>query len=174
MTATFKHQIAVTVNGVSRQAAVEARLLLSDFIREELGLTGTHVGCEHGVCGACTVMIDGEAARSCLMFAVQAHHASIETIEGLSASGKVARLQSLFAEHHALQCGYCTPGMLITAYDLLNTHELISEAEIRDGMSASICRCTGYQGIVKAVCEAAAEQRARLVHSHGGMAREAS
>lgn len=159
MTGSETYHISLTVNGRQRQATVEGRLLLSDFLREELGLTGTHVGCEHGVCGACTILLDGQSARSCLMFAVQASGAAIETIEGLSESGKISRLQDLFAEHHALQCGYCTPGMLVTAHDLSAQLKDSSEAEIRDGMSGSICRCTGYQGIIKAVCQAAAERR---------------
>jgi carbon-monoxide dehydrogenase small subunit len=153
-----KHQITVTINGLMREGIVEGRRLLSDFIREDIGLTGTHVGCEHGVCGACTILVDGQAARSCLMLAVQANGLEIETIEGLASSGKITRLQSLFSEHHALQCGYCTPGMLITAYDLLQQHAALSTDEIRDGMSASLCRCTGYQGIIKAVTQAAAER----------------
>jgi carbon-monoxide dehydrogenase small subunit len=149
-------QIEVTVNGCSSVHQVEARYLLSDFLRDELGLTGTHVGCEHGVCGACTILVNGEAARSCLMFAVQADGVRIETIEGLTASGALQNLQSLFAEHHALQCGYCTPGMLIVAYDLLRHSGPLTPAEIREGMSATLCRCTGYDGIVQAVSKAAA------------------
>jgi aerobic-type carbon monoxide dehydrogenase small subunit (CoxS/CutS family) len=152
-----QHTITVEVNGVSRQYQVEARRLLSDFIRDDLGLTGTHVGCEHGICGACTILFNGEAARSCIMFAVQADGARIQTIEGLSQSGEIGRLQALFAEKHALQCGFCTPAMLITAYDLLRTHASPSDAEIREGMSAALCRCTGYDGIIKAVTQAAKE-----------------
>jgi aerobic-type carbon monoxide dehydrogenase small subunit (CoxS/CutS family) len=157
---TNKHHVSLTVNGMKRDGVVEGRRLLSDFIRDDLALTGTHIGCEHGVCGACTILINGEAARSCLMFAVQANNAEIETIEGLAHSGKIARLQDLFSKHHALQCGYCTPGMLVIAYDLLLRHETLSPDDIRDGMSAALCRCTGYAGIVKAVQEAFAERQA--------------
>ena len=150
-------QITVTVNGQARTMAVEPRRLLSDWLREDLGLTGTHVGCEHGVCGACTVLFQGEAARSCLMFAVQADGAEIETIEGLSARGAIDTLQRLFARHHALQCGFCTPGMLVIAHDLLRHTPKPSEAQVREGMSAALCRCTGYDGIVQAVLHAAEE-----------------
>jgi aerobic-type carbon monoxide dehydrogenase small subunit (CoxS/CutS family) len=159
---TTTHRVKLTVNGVERDGVVEGRRLLSDFIREDLALTGTHIGCEHGVCGACTILVNGEAARSCLMFAVQANNTEIETIEGLSISGKIARLQALFSKHHALQCGYCTPAMLVIAYDLLQRHETLSLDEIRDGMSAGLCRCTGYDGIIKAVHEAFAERQVAL------------
>ena len=154
-----KHRIEVTVNGVAHQDLVDARRLLSDFVREDLALTGTHIGCEHGVCGACTVLFNGEAARSCLMFAVQADGADVETVEGLSSCGKIARLQELFSKHHALQCGYCTPGMLVIAYDLLQRGETMSVQDIREGMSAALCRCTGYVGIVAAVTDAFDERR---------------
>jgi aerobic-type carbon monoxide dehydrogenase small subunit (CoxS/CutS family) len=157
---TNKHHVSLTVNGMKRDGVVEGRRLLSDFIRDDLALTGTHIGCEHGVCGACTILINGEAARSCLMFAVQANSAEIETIEGLARSGKIARLQDLFSKHHALQCGYCTPGMLMIAYDLLLRYETLSLDDIRDGMSAALCRCTGYAGIIQAVQEAFAERQA--------------
>jgi aerobic-type carbon monoxide dehydrogenase small subunit (CoxS/CutS family) len=157
---TNSHHIMLTVNGVKRDGVVEGRRLLSDFIRDDLALTGTHIGCEHGVCGACTILINGEAARSCLMFAVQANNAEIETIEGLTHSGKIARLQDLFSKHHALQCGYCTPGMLVIAYDLLQRHETLPLDNIREGMSAALCRCTGYAGIIQAVHEAFAERQA--------------
>jgi aerobic-type carbon monoxide dehydrogenase small subunit (CoxS/CutS family) len=156
---TTEHRISVTVNGVGHERLAESRWLLSDFIREDLALTGTHIGCEHGVCGACTVLFNGEAARSCLMFAVQADGADIETIEGLSSSGKIARLQELFSKHHALQCGYCTPGMLIIAHDLLQREKMMSVEDIREGMSAALCRCTGYIGILGAVCDAFDERR---------------
>jgi aerobic-type carbon monoxide dehydrogenase small subunit (CoxS/CutS family) len=147
--------IRVTVNGRMREGRCETRKLLVDFLREDLGLTGTHVGCEHGLCGACTVLVNGEAARSCLMLAVQADGVELLTIEGLSKDGKLHPLQEAFHEHHGLQCGFCTPGMLLTALDLLQTNPRPTEAEIRQGLSAVLCRCTGYQGIVKAV-EAAA------------------
>jgi len=147
--------IRVTVNGQAREGRCEPRKLLVDFLREDLGLTGTHVGCEHGLCGACTVLVNGEAARSCLMLAVQADGVELLTIEGLSRDGTLHPLQEDFHEHHGLQCGFCTPGMLLTALDLLQTNPRPTEAEIRHGLSAVLCRCTGYQGIVKAV-EAAA------------------
>jgi carbon-monoxide dehydrogenase small subunit len=149
--------IRLTVNGQAREGRCETRKLLVDFLREDLGLTGTHVGCEHGLCGACTVLVNGEAARSCLMLAVQANGVALLTVEGLSKDGKLHPLQEAFHEHHGLQCGFCTPGMLLTALDLLQTNPRPTEAEIRQGLSAVLCRCTGYQGIVKAV-EAAAVQ----------------
>jgi len=151
--------IRLTVNGQAREGRCETRKLLVDFLREDLGLTGTHVGCEHGVCGACTVLVNGEAARSCLMLAVQANGADLLTIEGLMKDGRLHPLQEAFHEHHGLQCGFCTPGMLLTALDLLQTNPRPTEAEIRQGLSAVLCRCTGYQGIVKAVEAAAARIR---------------
>ena len=149
MTAT--RAIKVTVNGVVHEARVEPRLLLSDFLRHTLGLTGTHVGCEHGVCGACTVIVDGDSARSCLMLAVQADGRQIETVEGLGTRDKLNELQTAFRAHHALQCGFCTPGMLMTATDLLRKYPLASDEEIRKGLSGNLCRCTGYENIVAAV-----------------------
>jgi aerobic carbon-monoxide dehydrogenase small subunit len=143
--------ITVTVNGSTHKAAVEPRLLLSDFLRHTLGLTGTHVGCEHGVCGACTVLIDDDSARSCLMLAVQADGRSIETVESLGAIGAMNALQESFHTHHALQCGFCTPGMLMTATDLLRKYPLASDDDIRNGLSGNLCRCTGYEHIVKAI-----------------------
>jgi carbon-monoxide dehydrogenase small subunit len=148
--------VSLVVNGHRVSGTAEPRLLLSDFIRDELGLTGTHVGCEHGICGACTILLDGEAIRSCLTFAVQADGREIETIEGLSDSGAIEPLQKAFSKHHALQCGFCTPGMLVVAYDLLTTNPTASEHELKDGMSAALCRCTGYLGILTAVREVAA------------------
>lgn len=147
--------IKLTVNGVTREARCEPRKLLVDVLREDLGLTGTHVGCEHGICGACTILVNGEAARSCLMLAVQADGAELLTVEGLAQDGKLHPLQEAFREHHGLQCGFCTPGMLMTALDLLRTNPEPTEAEIREGISAVLCRCTGYQGIVNAVRAAA-------------------
>lgn len=126
-------------------------MLLADFLREILDLTGTHVGCEHGVCGACTILCNGEAVRSCLMFAVQADGAELATVEGLADGETLHPLQQLFTEHRALQCGFCTPGMLMTAIDLVAHNDGLTEEEIRIGMSAALCRCTGYEGIVKAV-----------------------
>ncbi len=143
--------IAVTVNGEKHAAAVEPRLLLADFLRHTLGLTGTHVGCEHGVCGACTVLIDGDSARSCLMFAVQADGRSIETVESLGRIGRLNTLQQAFHEHHALQCGFCTPGMLMTATDLIRKYPLASDDDVRKGLSGNLCRCTGYEHIVRAI-----------------------
>ena len=154
--------IRLTVNGKAREGRCETRKLLVDFLREDLGLTGTHVGCEHGVCGACTVLVNGEAARSCLMLAVQANGTELLTIEGLAKDGKLHPLQEAFHDHHGLQCGFCTPGMLLTALDLLRTNPRPTEAEIRQGLSAVLCRCTGYQGIVKAVEAAAAALRGPL------------
>jgi aerobic-type carbon monoxide dehydrogenase small subunit (CoxS/CutS family) len=148
--------IRLTVNGTVREGRCEPRKLLVDFLREDLGLTGTHVGCEHGICGACTVLVNGEAARSCLMLAVQADGATLATVEGLMRDGKLHPLQEAFREHHGLQCGFCTPGMLLTALDLLRTNPSPTEDEVREGIAAVLCRCTGYHGIVKAVRAAAA------------------
>ena len=144
--------VAITVNNVSYRRDVEPRMLLSDFIRQELSLTGTHVGCEHGVCGACTILFDDEPARACIMFAVQADGHSIVTIEGLAhADGSLNPLQEAFRECHALQCGFCTPGILTTLTAFLRDSPSPTEAEIRDALSANLCRCTGYQHIVEAV-----------------------
>jgi aerobic carbon-monoxide dehydrogenase small subunit len=143
--------ITVIVNGVAYQRVVEPRLLLADFLRHTLGLTGTHVGCEHGVCGACTVLIDGDCARACLMFAVQADGCRIETVEGLGKIGQLNALQESFHAHHALQCGFCTPGMLMTATDLIRKYPLATDEDIREGLSGNLCRCTGYEHIVKAI-----------------------
>ena len=153
--------VRLTVNGHAREGRCETRKLLVDFLREDLGLTGTHVGCEHGVCGACTVLVKGEAARSCLMLAVQANGTELVTIEGLMKDDTLHPLQEAFHEHHGLQCGFCTPGMLLTALDLLQTNPRPTEAEIRQGLSAVLCRCTGYQGIIKAVEAVAAAHRPR-------------
>ncbi|HEX3177420.1 MAG TPA: (2Fe-2S)-binding protein [Methylomirabilota bacterium] len=151
--------VRLVVNGVAREGRCPPRKLLVDFIREDLGLTGTHVGCEHGICGACTVLVNGEAARACLMLAVQADGAEITTVEGLARGERLHPLQESFREHHALQCGFCTPGMLLTALDLLRVHPDPSEADVREGLSAVLCRCTGYHGIVKAVLAAAPRLR---------------
>jgi aerobic-type carbon monoxide dehydrogenase small subunit (CoxS/CutS family) len=144
-------KVDVSVNGVRQRRDVEPRLLLSDFLRQDLGLTGTHVGCEHGVCGACTVLFDGEPARSCIMFAVQADGHEIQTVEGLAPAGELTPLQAAFRETHALQCGFCTPGFLMTLTAFLRDHPHPTEPEIRDALSANLCRCTGYQHIVDAV-----------------------
>jgi len=143
--------MTVTVNGVAYEKAVEPRLLLADFLRQTLGLTGTHVGCEHGVCGACTVLVDGDSMRSCLLFAVQLDGSRIETVEGLGRIGRLNPLQEAFREHHALQCGFCTPGMLMTITDLISKYPLATDDEIRAGLSGNLCRCTGYEHIVRAV-----------------------
>ncbi len=144
-------QVSVTVNGTKYERAVEPRMLLVDFIRHELGLTGTHVGCEHGVCGTCTVLFDGEPVRSCLMFAVQANGHEIRTVEGLGTIDKLHPLQEAFREAHALQCGFCTPGFLMTLVPFLEDHQKPSEEEIREALAGNLCRCTGYQHIVEAV-----------------------
>ena len=146
-----EQSISLTVNGTEQNAKAEPRMSLADFLRERLGLTGTHIGCEHGVCGACTVICDGMAVRSCLMFAVQAEKKEIKTIEGLADGDTMHPLQTLFSEQRALQCGFCTPGMLMTAIDLVGNNPSITPPEIRTGMSAVLCRCTGYEGILKAV-----------------------
>jgi carbon-monoxide dehydrogenase small subunit len=152
-------KVTVRVNGTAHARDVEPRLLLSDFIRHEIGLTGTHVGCEHGVCGACTVLLDREAVRSCLMFAVQAEGHEIQTVEGLG-NGGLNPLQEAFREAHALQCGYCTPGILMTLTAFLEESPTPTEEEIREALSGNLCRCTGYQHIVDAVLLATKEQRA--------------
>jgi aerobic-type carbon monoxide dehydrogenase small subunit (CoxS/CutS family) len=151
------HRIELTVNGKPVSAEVEARLSLVDFLRHKLRLTGTHVGCSHGVCGACTVMLNGRTARSCIAFAVQANGAEITTVEGLADSERLSPLQEEFRRHHALQCGYCTPGMLMSATALLADNPNPTEAEIRVALSGNLCRCTGYVNIVRAV-KAAAER----------------
>jgi aerobic-type carbon monoxide dehydrogenase small subunit (CoxS/CutS family) len=159
-------RVTLDVNGVSHQRDVEPRLLLSDFIRQELRLTGTHVGCEHGVCGACTILFDGEPARSCIMFAVQADGHAIQTVEGLSPDGETLNpLQTAFREAHGLQCGFCTPGILMTLTAYLRDRPHPSEPEIRDALSGNLCRCTGYQHIVDAVVRAAAVARAAATTS---------
>jgi carbon-monoxide dehydrogenase small subunit len=150
--------ITLTVNGERVAERVDARKTLVDFLREDLGLTGSHIGCEHGVCGACTVRVNGEIVRGCLMLAVQCDRATVETIEGLSDSGDIADLQATFAERNALQCGYCTPGMIVAAQDLLQRGGVPSREQIRDHLSGNYCRCTGYQAIVDAV-EAVATAR---------------
>ena len=146
-----RHDIRVTINGVVYERVIEPRLLLADFLRHTLGLTGTHVGCEHGVCGACTVLVDGDSVRSCLMFAVQTDGCTVETVEGLGDISKLNPLQQSFHEHHALQCGFCTPGMLMTATDLLKKYPLAADDDVRKGLSGNLCRCTGYEHIVKAI-----------------------
>ena len=149
-------KIAVTVNGERRQAEVEVRLTLADFLRHTLGLTGTHLGCEHGVCGACTILLDGLTARSCLMLAVQADGHEIITVEGLAPSAdKLSPLQEAFRDNHGLQCGFCTPGMLTTLTEFLHDNPSPTEQEVRIAIAGNLCRCTGYQGIVLAALDAA-------------------
>jgi len=156
-----KHKVTVTVNGVKYEREVEPRLLLGDFLREDLGLTGLHFGCEHGVCGACTVQMDGATVRSCLIFAVQADGCELRTVEGMGTADKLHPLQQAFWDHHGLQCGFCTPGMLMTAEEMIKKFPLASDEEIRHHLSGNLCRCTGYQNIVTAVREAAKEMRAK-------------
>jgi len=160
-----KRRIELTVNGKSYSGNVEPRRTLADFLRQDLDLTGTHLGCEHGVCGACTVLLDGEAVRSCLVLAVQAHGHRIQTVEGLAEpNGELLPIQEAFHKHHALQCGFCTPGFLMSILDLLNTEpEIQDEAEIRKALAGNLCRCTGYSGIVAAVQEVAAQRREEKV-----------
>ena len=141
----------MVVNGNVVEEVVEPRMLLSDFIRDRLRLTGTHVGCEHGICGSCTVLVDGDSVRSCLMLAVSANGAAVQTVESLGTMDNLHPVQAAFREHHGLQCGFCTPGMLATCVDALGKYPLASDAEIRDVLSGNLCRCTGYQGIVEAL-----------------------
>ena len=152
-------EIDVRVNSKNKRASVPSRLLLSDFLRHQLNLTGTHVGCEHGVCGACTVLVDGVAVRSCLMFAIQADGCEITTVEGLGTGKKLHPLQQSFWEEHGLQCGYCTPGMLMVAYELLAKNRSPTEEDAREAISGNLCRCTGYQNIVKSIMVAAEKMK---------------
>jgi len=155
-----RHRISVTVNGTSYEREVEARLHLADFLRHDLELTGTHVGCEHGACGSCTVHVNGEPVRSCLMFAAQADGAEIRTVEGLAqADGTMHPLQQAFRINHGLQCGFCTPGMLMTLAAFLREYPEADEHKIRDAISGNLCRCTGYQTIVEAALQAASSMR---------------
>lgn len=149
-----RHPVNFTLNGKSVEGEAEPRLLLTDFLRHELGLTGTHVGCEHGVCGACTIQIDGQPARACLTYALQVDGLDVRTVEGLAlADGTLSTLQQAFRRHHALQCGFCTPGILMTLDAWLNEHPSPTELEIREALSGNICRCTGYTQIVAAVMD---------------------
>ncbi|HEY2594427.1 MAG TPA: (2Fe-2S)-binding protein [Chloroflexota bacterium] len=163
--------VELTVNGQKRSASVEVRKTLADFLRDDLGLTGTHLGCEHGVCGSCTVLVDGEAVRSCLMLAVQAEGAEVLTIEGLAAAdGTLHPIQQAFMETHAFQCGFCTPGFVITVYDLLTSSPGgLASDEIRPALSGNLCRCTGYQSIVAGV--ELAQQKMAATAGVGGVAR---
>ncbi len=155
-----KHTVSMTINGHLYDGVCESRVTLADFIRHECGLTGTHLGCEHGVCGACTILIDGTSARSCLMFAVQADGCNITTVEGLAtASGQLSPLQEAFRDNHGLQCGFCTSGILIAATELLGENPDPSEAEVRERLSGNLCRCTGYQFIIDSVIDGAGRLR---------------
>ena len=155
----MKQAISINVNGVDHHDEVEPRLLLVHYLRDLLGLTGTHIGCETSICGACTVLLDGQAVKSCTMFAVQADGANITTIEGLAANGQLHPVQEGFWEHHGLQCGYCTPGMIIAATQIIDRNPNPSRDEIRHGLEGNLCRCTGYQHIVEAVEYAAKKAR---------------
>jgi carbon-monoxide dehydrogenase small subunit len=162
--------VSVKVNGKVRTASVQSRLLLSDFLRENLNLPGTHVGCEHGVCGACTVIVDGVTARSCLMFAAQVDGSEIKTVESLGTASKMHPIQEAFWEEHGLQCGFCTPGMLMLAVELFERNPNPTEAECREAISDNLCRCTGYQNIIRAFLNAAArlrgEEPPKFSHGH--------
>ena len=157
-----KREVSIVINGALYERTVEPRLLLSDFLRHDLCLTGTHVGCEHGVCGACTVLVDGSAQRACLILAVQAEGAKIVTVEGLSNDADLTPLQKSFRKHHALQCGFCTPGFITTAHALLSEEPDCDADRVREVLSGNICRCTGYIAIVEAVLDA------RAVYKKGG------
>lgn len=152
---TSQHHFTLTVNGTPHEVSAEARRTLADVLRHDLGLTGTHLGCEHGICGACTVLVDGAPTRSCLVFGVQADGREIETVEGLADGEELNALQRSFSEHHGLQCGFCTPGFLMLATAYLREHRAPTEEEVREMLSSNLCRCTGYQGIVDAVTAAA-------------------
>jgi aerobic carbon-monoxide dehydrogenase small subunit len=152
--------IAFTVNGAARTGTVEPRRTLADFLRDDLRLTGTHLGCEHGVCGACTVLVDGRAARACLMLAVQADGATVTTVEGLAAGDELSDVQAAFQDCHGLQCGFCTPGFVVSVTALLERNPDPSDDEIREGLSGNLCRCTGYQGILRAVRQVAEARKA--------------
>ena len=161
-----EQSIHLTINGIERTAKCEDRTTLLDFVRHDLGLTGTHAGCEHGVCGACTVEVNGQIVRSCLMFACQANGVNVKTVEGIAQAGELSDLQAAFRKHHALQCGFCTPGFLMAAEDLLQKNISPSESEVREGLSGNLCRCTGYVGIVEAVLEVAAQRRNMIGDTH--------
>jgi aerobic-type carbon monoxide dehydrogenase small subunit (CoxS/CutS family) len=152
------HLISVTVNGERHEVAVEARRTLADVLRHDLGYTGTHLGCEHGICGACTVLVDGAPTRACLVFGVQADDCEVETVEGLADGDELSPLQQAFSDRHGLQCGFCTPGFLMLATAFLREHPDPTDEEIREAMASNLCRCTGYQGILEAVRQAAGAQ----------------
>jgi aerobic-type carbon monoxide dehydrogenase small subunit (CoxS/CutS family) len=156
-----QHLVTLRVNGVEHEVLVESRRTLADVLRMDLGLTGTHLGCEHGICGACTVLLDGEPVRACLVFGVQADGQEVRTVESLAPDGELTDLQQAFSRHHGLQCGFCTPGFLMLAEAYLATEPDADREEVREVVSANLCRCTGYQGIVDAVCEVASARRER-------------
>jgi carbon-monoxide dehydrogenase small subunit len=166
----YKHDVTLTVNGRTSTVSVEPRKLLVDVLREELGLTGTHVGCEHGVCGTCTVLRDGESIRSCTTFAVQADGAEIRTVEGLAKGAELHPLQDEFWDKQGLQCGYCTPGMLMRACEIVEQNPDVTHDEVREGIASNLCRCTGYQFITEAVCAAAARMKADSTETTGAQA----
>jgi aerobic carbon-monoxide dehydrogenase small subunit len=159
LSADSRHAIRFTLNGRPAEAEAEPRTLLSDFLRQQIGATGTHVGCEHGVCGACTIIVDGDVVRACLMFAVQAQGRRIRTVEGLGRGGELHPLQRAFIQHHGLQCGFCTPGFLMLAVGVLEREPDLGDEELAEVLSSNLCRCTGYQNILAAVRAAAAEMR---------------
>jgi len=160
---TSHHRLSLTVNGQTHDCEIEARLTLADCLRDKLNLTGTHLGCEHGVCGACTILVDGAAVRSCLMFAVQAQGAEIKTVEGLADGNRLSDLQQAFHDNFALQCGFCTPGFLTTADAFLSENPSPTRAEVQSAISGNICRCTGYVSIIDAILETAARRRGEPV-----------
>jgi 2-furoyl-CoA dehydrogenase 2Fe-2S iron sulfur subunit len=163
----IEYPVTITLNGVTRSAPAEARMLLSDFLRHKLGATGTHVGCEHGICGACTVRVDGVAQRSCMQLAVQADGRRVDTVEGLNhgAGAELGDLQAAFKRHHALQCGFCTAGILMSCSHFLERVPAPSEQQVRDMLSGHLCRCTGYTNIVNAVLDVAAQRQAAIIGS---------
>ncbi|HLH86855.1 MAG TPA: (2Fe-2S)-binding protein [Xanthobacteraceae bacterium] len=167
---TEKLDITLNINGRNHAIRVEARKTLVDAIRDDCGQTGTHIGCEHGICGACTVILDGEAVRACLMFAVQAQGKKIRTVEGLAQGDKLHPLQAAFIKHHGLQCGFCTPGFLMLAVNALERNPEIGDEELLDVLSSNLCRCTGYQNIITAVRAAAAEMRRGVLQQAGAPA----
>ena len=168
------HPVRLTVNGRGHEVEIESRRTLADVLRHDLGYTGTHLGCEHGICGACTVLLDGLPIRACLVFGVQADGCEVETVEGLESDGKLNRLQEAFSAHHGLQCGFCTPGFLMLATAFLRENTDPTEEEIREAMSSNLCRCTGYQGITDAVRAAAGNGEVPEPEVEGGVPLEAS
>lgn len=165
---TEERNISLKVNGTRYDEVVETRLTLVDFLRERLGLTGTHVGCEHGVCGACTILLNGQAVRSCLLFAVQADQAELTTVESLASGDELHPIQQAFAEHHALQCGFCTPGFLLTACALLEENPRPTREEIRIALSGNLCRCTGYESIIEAIAAVSIDRPPGMVAGGNG------